>query len=280
MRYFTHVAGPSAFTWTDPPLRCNSALRRRLRKQSSPVFLLTSGVPVGRAGVTRECESGDRGAGLVKSRRDVRRDGTRYNSCKIPNPKNRNSGNFAESSSRSYGDVPPRVTSSCSFCFGTIECRCTNKRFTPAWSCSHCAARVRVAACTRCREEIRDWRISQSTKAPRWIRIAVSKTPILYWKLNSYTFLWYITCFLLLCTLFFSCLPLLDQVFNPRMSIECLRSAGALGVPQIEFQVILLRRDRGGLGEVRKTLRRERFRYLVNQLPVHDRIDVLRELLQ
>lgn len=43
---------------------------------------------------------------------------------------------------------------------------------------------------------------------------------------------------------------------------------------------MLLRRDRGDLGEVRETLRRERFRYLVNQLPVHERIDVLRELLQ
>lgn len=43
---------------------------------------------------------------------------------------------------------------------------------------------------------------------------------------------------------------------------------------------MLLRRDRADLGKVRESLGREGFRYLVNQLSVHDRIDVLRELVQ
>lgn len=43
---------------------------------------------------------------------------------------------------------------------------------------------------------------------------------------------------------------------------------------------MLLRRGWGDLNEVRETLGRKGSRYLVNQLHVHDRIDVLRELMQ
>jgi len=43
---------------------------------------------------------------------------------------------------------------------------------------------------------------------------------------------------------------------------------------------MLLRRGREDLDEVRETLSREGFRYLVNQLHVYDRIDVLCELVQ
>lgn len=85
MCYLTHVAAPSVIT---PERILLFAVTRSAA--SSPVFSLTSEVPVGHARVPRGCEGDDRGAlARIESRRDVRRDGTRYNSRKIPNPKNR-----------------------------------------------------------------------------------------------------------------------------------------------------------------------------------------------
>lgn len=56
-------------------------------------------------------------------KRSPMRDETRNNSDEIPNPKNRNSGNFVESNSCSHGYTPSekRVSQFC-FCFRTIEC--------------------------------------------------------------------------------------------------------------------------------------------------------------